>query len=107
EAEPAVPGTDVEHALACEIGRNRKPRPSLALPLERHAAFDASAVRKLEAVIPALARELLQEVVLLPPEFAQGRHHSITSSRSLASTCWPGCTRSCFTVPATGAYTVR
>src|ERR1039457_5167161 len=31
----------------------------------------------------------------------------ITSNRSFASTCWPGVTSTCVTVPAIGAYTDR
>ena len=71
KAEPAIPGTDIEHALAAEDGRNREPRPTRLLPLQAHAAFDDAAVRQLEAVVPALSGEFRDKVVLPPAKFAR------------------------------------
>src|SRR5882724_4035821 len=98
EAEPSVPRADIEHALSGEVGGDGEALPALALPLQRHHAIDA-----FEAVIPALRVEFFAEIVLETPRLAQTRHYSIISSRSLASTCCPGCTCKALTVPLTGA----
>src|ERR1035438_7385321 len=50
ETEPAVPGADIEHALASEIGWDGKAGPAFALPFQAHVAVDQCPIGQLEAV---------------------------------------------------------
>ena len=62
KAEPAVPGADIEHALAAQIFGNRIARVAFFLNRERHVSVDDGAVGELEAVIPAFGGQILAEV---------------------------------------------
>src|SRR5258708_238117 len=62
EAEPSVPGPDVEYAFAAEVLRYRKSSEASPLVFQLHGAVDQRAVRQLEAVVPALLRELAAEI---------------------------------------------
>ena len=73
EAEPAVPGADIEQTPAGKIGRNGEPRPALPFPFQGHASFNALAIGEFEAVVPALLLgELAAEIVLPPALVAHG-----------------------------------
>src|SRR5664280_247676 len=63
EAEPPIPGADVQHALAGQIRRNGKSRVPLAQPLDLAEALDPRSVRQLETVIPTLLGKFLAEVL--------------------------------------------
>src|ERR1017187_8267969 len=63
EAEPPVPGADVQHPLAGQIRGNRKSRVPLPQPLELAEALDPRTVRQLKTVIPALLGKFLAEVL--------------------------------------------
>src|ERR1035437_10184470 len=62
EAEPPVPGPDVQHPLAGQILRNWKSRIPLPQPVDLVEALDPRSVRQLKTVIPALLGEFLAEV---------------------------------------------
>src|ERR1019366_3855372 len=78
EAEPPVPGADVEHPLAGQIRRNGKSRVSLAQPLDLAEALDPGPVRQFETVVPALFGKFLAEV-LAPAGFMH--MHRLTQAR--------------------------
>src|SRR5690349_13038595 len=62
EAEPSIPGADVEQALAGQIIRNGIARVAFLLHRELHVSVDHGAVRKLEAVVPAFGEQVLAEI---------------------------------------------
>jgi len=53
KAKPAVPCSDIEHAFAAQVLRNRIACVAFFLDFERHVSVDDGAVREFEAVIPA------------------------------------------------------
>src|SRR5579883_2252827 len=63
EAEPSVPCPDIEHAPSGKVRRNGKAVPAGAQDLERVMPFEARPVRQFEAVVPALRRQFLAEIL--------------------------------------------
>ena len=89
-------------------------RPGLPGVSAMMREFTALAGRRVDLAVKAAMKPLIRPGVLAEarliyrrdqqgPRGCPGPGYSITSSRSLASTCCPGCTSNCFTVPATGA----
>src|ERR1035438_8082549 len=62
EAEPPIPGPDVQHALPRQVRGNGKPLVPLPQPVELVEALDVGSVRQFETVIPALLGKFLAEV---------------------------------------------
>src|ERR1039457_6871825 len=58
EAEPAIPRTDVQHALAGQVLRDRKLRDAHLLRSQLRDALNQPAVRQFEGVPPPAPKEL-------------------------------------------------
>jgi hypothetical protein len=82
EAEPAVPGADVEHAAAAQVGRQGKPGVAALEDFEGVVAFDADAAGQFEAVIPALFGQLLAKIPAAA-RWSRWKHRSIVACRAV------------------------
>jgi len=54
KTEPAIPRSDVEHALAAQVAGDRVACIPLALMGEAQVAIDPCSVRQLETMVPAV-----------------------------------------------------
>src|SRR5450755_1933027 len=60
EGKPAVPGSDIERALAAQVGGNGKLREAVAQNIEALKAGNHASIGQLHAVVPAQAGQFLE-----------------------------------------------
>src|SRR5512138_2477054 len=64
EAEPAVPGSDIQYAAACQVGGKGKPAVPFAQSVQTDIAVDRASIFECEAMVPTLPVEFTEEILL-------------------------------------------
>ncbi len=91
EGEPAVPGADIEGALAGQIGWNGELRDARLLRVEAVDALDQRSIRQFETMPPALFGEALMPVFYV----GEGIGQPSPSRQPAPSRGWRSRDRSC------------